>query len=105
MVYYSLSEGEEWGSWRLQVTPGQARNADCFLHVLLAADSPSTSAPEVEGLALDSELPGVRINYNGKIFEIYFNRAGATGGKIRIASPAGEALLEQPLTDKVQPQA
>ncbi|OGG01717.1 MAG: hypothetical protein A3F83_00395 [Candidatus Glassbacteria bacterium RIFCSPLOWO2_12_FULL_58_11] len=105
MVYYSLSEGEEWGSWRLQVTPGQARTADCFLNVLLAADSSATAPPEVDGLALDSDLPGVRINYNSKIYEVYFNRTGASGGKIRIASATGAVILDQPLADKVQPQA
>jgi len=103
--YYSLKPGEEWGSWRIEVTPGNPREYDCFLHLLLAGDRMSASPPEFEPLGSVSSSPGVRVHYQGNICEVLFGSAGKPGGRIRIESGDGKLLVEKALTEEVQPQA
>jgi heparin/heparan-sulfate lyase len=105
LSYYSLKQGEEWGSWRIEVTPGSSREYDCFLHLLLAGEKSSASPPEFEPLGSVSTAPGVRVYYQENIYEILFNSTGKPGGRIRIEGRDGAPIMEKPLTEQVQPQA
>ena len=105
LTHYELRKGEEWGSWRIEVTPGNPQDYDCFLHLLLAGDRLSSLPPEFESLGSMSSGPGVRVPHQGKIYEVLFNPTGVPGGRIRILGEDETPIIEKPLTEEVQPQA
>ena len=104
LTHYPHSEGEEWGSWRLEVTPGEPREQDYFLHVLAVGDSLLVSAPELRVLAREG-MQGIGFSYQGCDYRILFHLTGSPGGVIRITGPDGGTIIEGPLSGKVQPQS
>jgi len=104
LTHYPRTGGEEWGSWRLEVTPGESRRQDFFLHVLLAGDDTLISAPELKALARDG-MQGVELRYRENDYSVLFRLEGSAGGLIRITDSGGKVLCHRPLTEKLQPQA
>jgi len=102
--YYNVEEGEEWGSWRIEVCPEQPAEEHLFLHLLLAGDSTLTSIPETF-LEKTEEKITVFFTYRELEYIISFNRVGQAGGWITITGNDGSAVLDQPLTETIQPQS
>jgi len=105
LSYYEIKQGEEWGSWRIEVTPQKPRQYICFLHLLLAADKSSSTPPEFEPIGSSPASPGVLVHYQGKSYEIQFSPVGRPGGRIRIYGGDGTPIVDKPLSVRVQPQA
>ena len=95
--------GMLWGNWRLEVTPGEARAGDVFLHVLHAADASTESMPPTE-LLTEADRVGAEIRVGGRTFQVWFGTEGEPGGHVHIAS-ADKVVLDQPLTQAVQAQS
>ena len=95
--------GPYFGAWRLEVSPGAPRDADRFLHVLMAADT-SAKPPQVRKVVTDT-CDGVMLavpQAGGGTAEvtILFNRAGDVGGLFT----AGQTVAPRPLATTIQPQ-
>jgi len=96
--------GPYYGAWRLEVAPGAPRPNDRFLHVLTAADTSVSSAPQTRKIVKDG-IDGVIVTLpasSGGTVEVtvLFNREGPVGGMIAI----GKDAPLHPLTTSVQPQ-
>ncbi len=104
MTHYRYSEGEEWGAWRLEVTPGRPRTADSFLHVLLAGGRALRKLPALEPFE-SAEAQGVVFAYGGNRWRVSFNTRGIPGGWIEVTGDDGAVLLDRPLAQEVQPQS
>jgi len=87
-------------SWRIEVEPGTPRTGDVFLHVLYAADRTVAEMPSVERIEREG-LAGVRLDAQGKRFELTFATAGGVAGRIRITD-AGRSLVDRDLADAVK---
>ena len=101
--YYPKASGEEWGSWRIEVTPGRPRVKDYFLNVLLAQDSSKAKAPDVKPLEEKGDV-GVEVNYNGRLYRVMFRLDGPPGGYLTITGLRDIILVEKELSETVQPQ-
>ncbi len=102
--YYSLQEGEEWGAWRLEVTPDQPAAEHFFLHLMLAGDTTLEQIPEVVTEKSDGQVKA-SFTYLDHDYAVTFNTVGPAGGRITITDNAGAVVLDQPLTEQLQPQA
>ena len=96
--------GPYYGAWRLEVAPGAPRPNDRFLHVLTAADTSVSSAPQTRKIVKDG-MDGVIVTLpasSGGTVEVtvLFNREGPVGGMIAI----GKDAPLHPFTTSVQPQ-
>lgn len=88
-----------FGKWRLEVSPGEARVDDRFLHVLTACVQ--TVEAGIPAKLLESpDQDGVELQLPGKTIEVWFNRTGEVGGKIVVR---GGKTYE--LRKDIQPQA
>ncbi|MFH1070455.1 MAG: heparinase II/III family protein, partial [Candidatus Glassbacteria bacterium] len=103
--YYPVGEGEEWGAWRFEITPGRQREKDTFLVVLAAAAAGEKTGPAVERLAAVDGFEGARISYQGKTFEVSFATQGRPAGRVKILDEKGQSVLAQELTANIQPQS
>lgn len=66
----------EWplvGQWRIEVTPGEARTDDIFLHILQVGDSSLTALPGTI-VTNNDRRAGVEFTYLGKKFKIDFDK-------------------------------
>ena len=96
--------GPYFGAWRLEVSPGAARENDRFLHVLTATDTATQKPPKVRKVSENGrdgvvvELPMV----GGGTTEvtILFNREGPVGGTIAFGNDAPRSFATT-----VQPQS
>lgn len=104
MTHYQPARGEEWGSWRIEITPGKAREKDSFLTLLLAAKKSVRRAPATRALGGEG-FQGVEFRYRDRDYRVTFNTGGPVGGAVRISDRSGKVLLEQELTQSVQPQS
>ncbi|MCE5269657.1 hypothetical protein LLH00_00040, partial [bacterium] len=104
LTHYSAGPGEQWGGWRLEITPGKPRTADTFLTLIQAADRSVRRAPEVDAIAGDA-FQGAEFSLHGLKYRVTFNSSGATGGHVTIRNRAGRVLADQDLATAVQPQA
>ena len=95
--------GMLWGNWRVEVSPGEARTDDVFLHVLHGADVAAEAMPPAE-LLEDGDRVGAEIRFGRKVCRIWFGADGEPSGHVRITS-AENVVLDQPLTQAVQAQS
>jgi heparin/heparan-sulfate lyase len=94
---------EEAGAWRIEVSPGAPRTEDYFLHLLTATASDTTKAP-VAALLKEEGAVGLEFSPAGKSCRVTFATQGKPAGHITIKDASGLVLLDQALTQDVQPQ-
>ena len=89
------------GQWRVEVSPGQPREDDLFLHVIQVGDQTMHAMDEVQ-LIRDDGSVGARISTAGEVCEVTFNTQGDLGGHIKLAG--GPVQIDRALTEQVAPQ-
>ncbi|NLF68695.1 MAG: hypothetical protein GX575_06515 [Candidatus Anammoximicrobium sp.] len=89
------------GQWRVEVTPGQPRSADLFLHVIEVGDQTRRQMRPVEVMQQEG-LAGVRLAAGGEDWEIMFRTQGDLGGHVR---RRGRVSWDRELAAAVQPQS
>lgn len=97
------NRAEEAGAWHIEVTPGTPHTEDCFLHLLTATSAETTKAP-VGALVKEEGVVGLEFAPAGKTVRVTFATQGKPAGHITIRDASGLVLLDQPLTQDVQPQ-
>lgn len=90
------------GQWRVEVTPGQPRKEDVFLHVVQVGDQ-SLEAMDDVTLVQGEGTCGVRLRAGGDTWEVRFNATGELGGRIK-RTGKGRAI-DAALTRSVTPQS
>lgn len=95
--------------WRLEVEPPDLQKYHRFLHVLVpfgdAAGKPRDVLLPRAGdfeLVVTPQTDGLRLQLNGKIWEVSFSTTGTMGGQIKI-SQAGTTVVDAPLTSSTLP--
>ena len=84
--------GPYFGAWRLEVSPGAARENDRFLHVLTATDTATHKPPKVRKVSENGrdgvvvEVP--KVGGGTTEVTILFNREGPVGGTIAFGNDA-----------------
>ena len=89
------------GQWRVEVTPGQPRSEDVFLHVIEVGDQTRRQMRPVEAIQQEG-LAGVRLAARGADWEITFRTQGDLGGHLRRRGPVA---WDRDLATTVQPQS
>lgn len=89
------------GRWRVEVSPGQTRAEDVFLHVIQVGDTGLAGVDKAE-LIESTDRYGAKIQIDGATWQVTFNATGPLGGHI-ICRGLGPAI-DRPLTDAVQQQ-
>ncbi len=89
------------GQWRVEVTPGEARTDDLFLHVIQVGDQRLAAMDETE-LVEGAGIAGVRLKTAGGTWEVTFHTQGELGGHIKLIG--GEQPIDTDLTTAVTPQ-
>ncbi|MCC5834202.1 MAG: heparinase II/III family protein [Opitutales bacterium] len=90
------------GQWRIEVTPGDAREADLFLHLIQVGDH-SLESMSASTLKQQDGRVGLGFSHAGRDYEILFNSVGQAGGRIAIREN-GQSLLEEELSQQVKQQ-
>ena len=105
IVADDLSEDElaMMGQWRVEVSPGEARESDVFLHVVQVGDQDVDEMVPTERIT-EENREGVRLTLGDETWEITFRTTGALGGHIR-REGGDRPPLDQALTGSVQPQS
>jgi len=85
----------------VEVTPGQPRSADLFLHVIEVGDQTRRQMRPVEVMQQEG-LAGVRLAAGGEDWEIMFRTQGDLGGHVR---RRGRVSWDRELAAAVQPQS
>ncbi len=95
-----------FGKWRIEITPEVPQKKDIFLNFIQVGAAAKLKAP-VQVKYLNSEsAPGISfVTIDGRKVELTFNRTGAAGGHIKITNADGKELINENLTETVQPQA
>jgi hypothetical protein len=105
MTHYQQREGEQWGSWRIQVSPAAPVRQAEFLSLLYAATTADDTPPEAEILDSDTGRPAIQIRHGDRTFQLLYDSGETPGGDIRILDSTGSVLLEKRLSAVVQPQS
>ncbi len=90
-----------FGKWRVEVSPGDARQEDVFLHVIQVGDASLRKMAATE-LLETSGVVGVRFVSEDKTTEVRFSTADEPGGHIRIRGKGRE--VDKALAQAVQTQ-
>ncbi len=90
------------GQWRVEVTPGEARTDDVFLHVIQVGDQQLESMDEVQLVETDGTA-GARLSIGDRTWEVTFNTIGELGGHVRRTGPG--SAIDAELSNTVQPQS
>ena len=69
------------GQWRLEVTPGNARQKDIFLHVIQVSGQDLEQMDEVKLIEEDNRC-GVTVKSGKQVWDVVFNSDGPLGGHI-----------------------
>lgn len=101
-MHWLDNNNELFGQWRIEVTPGESKTDDIFLHLLQVGDTSLQSMANSTPLKRDDML-GLRFTHENKEYEILFFVKEQGGGRITI-SQNGQKILEEDFTDKVKPQ-
>ena len=105
MTHYRKRDGEQWGSWRIQISPVDSVEKTNFLNVLYAGLDKDNNPPLVKYLEFGNGSQGVEITHKDRIFRLEFNSGEKPGGEITITDKGGKILLRKNLTEDVQPQS
>jgi len=89
------------GQWRLEVSPGTAREYDAFLHVIQVGGQDLEVMSDSQVIRGEGSV-GVRLATAQGAWETTFKIAGELGGHLRLTG--GETTLDQALTQRVTPQ-
>jgi len=96
--------GNQYGRYRLEVSPAGNGEKTRFLHVMQVGPESSAAMLPAKLVQTDAqdgvelECPETRRRYR-----LLFNRDGLIGGHIHIRTAAGEILLDQPLLQPAEP--
>lgn len=90
------------GQWRVEVTPGEARDEDLFLHVIQVGDA-GLQAMDEPRLVRTPATAGVRLQSGDRTWEVVFRTEGDLGGHLRVTE-ADRQVVDTDLTREVQPQ-
>jgi hypothetical protein len=99
----SPETAELLGQWRMEVSPGQPRREDLFLHLIQVGDL-SMSAGVPAELIRENGSVGVVFRFGDSETTVLFAAGGRAVGRIRIVR-AGQTLVDRDLTESVQRQA
>ena len=91
----------EPGAWRVEVYPGAARERDLFCHFLYVTDSGKSAAPAVE--MKDGREVVLSFTDAGRDYVVSLVKDGPVGGHVKVSEGA-KVLVDQALTDSIQPQ-
>jgi len=80
--------------WRTDVIPARPRTDDVFLHVLEATDRSQERALPVRRIDVGTRIV-LRFEYQGKNYEVAFNRTGKLGGRVKIRQGWWKSLLDR----------
>jgi heparin/heparan-sulfate lyase len=90
------------GQWRLEVSPGDARSEDSFLHVFQVGSQELAAMAPVRLLREGSRV-GVEVSVGPRVWTVEFETQGDLGGRIRAG---GETVpIDTPLATAVQTSA
>jgi hypothetical protein len=89
------------GQWRVEVTPGQARKKDVFLHVIQVGGQSLKNMDKTE-LIEEGDTSGVRVRVNEAKWDVVFNSDGPLGGHIR--RNGGGRRIDRDFASSVQKQ-
>ena len=97
-------ENNLYGQWRMEVSPGEGRLKDRFLHFIQVgiADQFDQMAPSE--LVEEGQQSGIEFRVPGKLVRVLFNRDGEVGGNIRIEDADGRVLVDRSFTQDVMTQ-
>jgi len=84
-----------WADWRTDVIATEPRTDDVFLNVLEATDRSQEKALPIQRTDQGTQVV-LRFDYQGKKYEVTFNRTGEVGGRVRIEQ-GGRVLLDKGL--------
>jgi hypothetical protein len=90
------------GQWRVEVSPGEARSDDLFLHVIQVGDQ-GLEAMDQTALTRTPTTASVRLQSGERTWEVTFGTEGDLGGHIRLTRPDHQ-VLDADLTTQVQAQ-
>ena len=88
-----------WADWRTDVIATEARTDDVFLNVLEATDR-SQQKPVPVKRTDDGTRIVLRFDYQGKNYEVTFNRTGEVGGRVKVQQD-GKTLLDRALATRI----
>ena len=88
--------------WQVTVERSAPEKAEQFLHVLHVGDAAEYREPLVTRIDGDATV-GARVSADGLTYTVVFNTTGPVGGHVTVKK-AGQVLIDQDLTTKVQPQ-
>ena len=89
------------GQWRVEVTPGEPRKYDVFLHVIQVGDQKLKVMDEITLFQKEGAC-GVSLTVGNQKWEVTFNSTGKLGGHIRRFGGPGN--ISVPLATTVQSQ-
>ena len=90
------------GQWRVEVSPGEPRAEDLFLHVIQVGDQRLDTMDEVELIQADGTC-GARLAVGDRTWEVTFHTTGELGGHVKRTGPGDP--LDRDLTAEVEPQS
>ena len=90
------------GRWRVEVSPGLARENDCFLHLLQVSDQ---SRQHMSGANAVESADAVELTFSEgeRTYRLALNKTGEVGGEICITE-RDEVLINRALASGVMPQ-
>jgi len=100
---YNWRVPDTMGRWRVDVTPGAAREQDYFLHLIQASDQSVEEMVESDVSENEDQIE-LTFSVGARTHTIALNKTGEVGGHIRIEED-GAMLVNRPLTQRIMPQA
>ncbi len=91
-----------WGNWRMEISPGEPRKEDVFLHLIQVADQSQSEMVESKLIESNGKI-GVHFQADEQTNTVTFGLEGDPSGHIRIENEAG-ILIDKALSQKVMPQ-
>lgn len=88
------------GRWRVEVSPGTARTADVFLHLIQVGDLALSSMAQNQ-VTEDADSAEVTFDAGSRTVSLRFAKSGSVGGHITIED-GGQPAVDRDLTSQVQ---
>ncbi len=98
--------GNQYGRYRLEVSPAGDGEKTRFLHVMQVGPASRNATLQAELVRTETQ-DGVELECpeTQRRHRVLFNRDGLIGGHLHIRTADGETLLDQPLLDPAEPVA
>jgi hypothetical protein len=98
-------DSRRMGGWgRLEIEPAAPAREDRFLTVLYCTDAGTETMPgacELIRQPAGATGNGIRLTQGDRAYEVWFNREGRSGGRIRVVEK-GKPLLDRPFARSVE---